>query len=79
MAFRTWGFWVMAPLAWAPLLGGQSVRARDLAKGKFLVASRLPDPFSEADGRRQSAIEPVLQNASRARRRNWSRPLGNLN
>ena len=45
MAFRAWGFWAMAALAWAPSLGGQSVRAKDLATGKLLVASRpLRDP-----------------------------------
>jgi putative transcriptional regulator len=45
MAFRAWGFWVMAALAWAPSLSGQSARAKDLATGKVLVASRqLQDP-----------------------------------
>ncbi|MGA2723717.1 MAG: YqgE/AlgH family protein [Bryobacteraceae bacterium] len=45
MAFRAWGFWVMAALVWAPSLGGQSARAKDLATGKVLVASRqLRDP-----------------------------------
>jgi putative transcriptional regulator len=45
MAFRAWGFWVLAALAWAPSLGGQSARAKDLAAGKLLVASRqLQDP-----------------------------------
>jgi putative transcriptional regulator len=40
----------MAALAWGPSLGAQSVRTKDLAAGKFLVASRkLLDPnFAES-------------------------------
>lgn len=50
MASLRWAFWVMAALAWAPSLSGQSARSKDLATGKFLVASRnLLDPnFAES-------------------------------
>jgi putative transcriptional regulator len=45
MAFRGWGICVVAALAWAPSLAAQSTRTKDLAAGKFLVASRnLLDP-----------------------------------
>jgi len=50
MAVRGWCFCVLAALACAPLLHAQSARTKDLAAGKFLVASRkLLDPnFSES-------------------------------
>jgi putative transcriptional regulator len=49
MALRGWSLYVLAALACAPSLAAQSTRGKDLAAGKFLVASRnLRDPnFAE--------------------------------
>ena len=49
MALRDWFLCVLAALACAPSLAAQSTRGKDLAAGKFLVASRnLRDPnFAE--------------------------------